>query len=196
VRSSFALLAVALLVVVASGCHRGQVRIPRDPNADGHVWRDPIDPEAYGALARGLLYTAEPPVGYAEARNKPVQVLAITLRLNWNVAVRPLPEAFEQLCESHNKAAIALSEFTRRENELLTVLHHLTALKAELDVLLADYEARLSVTGPGAPDADTVTPATQAREINARAAARVADILPPDAAPRARETTAANPVPP
>ena len=193
-RRSLAFVVAALVLVAANGCHRGQVRLPLAPDTDRYVWRDPIDLEAFRAPARLLLYTAEPPVGYAEARHKPGQSLAIALRLNWNAAVRPLPEAFEQLCERHNNAEVALSEFTARENTLLVALHDLTGLKEQLDALLAEYEAHLPITSADAPDARAVTQAlrTQAKQINERAAARVADIRRPEAAAEPPEDSPAN----
>ena len=196
-RGSLAFFAAALILVGAGGCHRGQVRLALAPGAERHVWRDPIDPQAYGAPARLLLYTAEPPVGYAEARHNPGQTLAIAVRLNWNAVVRPLPQAFEQLCERHNRAEVALSEFTARENELRGALRDLANLKTQLDGLVAEYEAHLPLTDADGANARTVTQALrmQAKQVNERAAARIADLQPPEPAPEVPEAGSEGPVP-
>lgn len=184
-RGHYVLLVAAFALAVTTGCHRGQVRLPVGPGSDRHVWRDPIDLEAYRAPARRLLYTAEPPVGYAEARHRPHQFLSIAVCLNWNVAVRPLPAAFEQLCVLHNDAGVSLSEFTEHDKRLRAILADAGELKSGLDAILAQYDDRLPATST---DAEDVRPAaqdlgTRAKRIIERAAERVAELNPPETQP-------------
>jgi len=192
VRNSPAVLVAALLLVVSSGCHRGQVRIQVAPGVDRRVWREPLQPEQYRAPARRLLYTAEPPVGYAEARHMPGQSLAVALRLNWNAAVRPLADSFDQLRKRHNAADITLREFASRQDELLAVLVDLADLKRQLDDLLAEYEANLPTADSPSADGGLMTKAVRARakQINERAAERVARVRPPEGAAEAPESPA------
>jgi len=181
VRFSVALLA-AFAGLALAGCHRGQIRLPTAAGAEGHTWRNPVDLEIYRAPARALLYTVEPPVGYAEARHRPGRSLAIALRLNWNAAVRPLSDAFERLAMEHNAAEIALSDFTDRERNLGFVLDALRPLRARFDGLLAEYDDLMSATEPDSPDQYSATNAirARARQINLEAAECVAAVCCPE----------------
>jgi hypothetical protein len=198
VRRSLVLLLAAFVLASTAGCHRGQVRLRLAPGTDRYVWRDPIDPEAFRAPAGRLLYTAEPPVGYAAARQRPAQILSIALRLNWNAAIRALPEAFDQLCFRHNTAKIALSEFTERQNKLELALSDLNVQKSRLDAVLAQYEAHLPMASGEAGDVRAAAEAllAQAKQINECAAARVAEVVPPELAPEESEGCPEGAVPP
>ena len=191
-RNSPVVLVAALLLVVCGGCHRGQVRIQVAPGVDRRVWRDPLQPEQYRAPARRLLYTAEPPVGYAEARHVPGQSLAVALRLNWNAAVRPLADSFDRLRERHNAADVTLREFNSRQDELLAALAALADLKQQLDGQLAEYEANLPTAGSPSAGGGLMPQAVRARakQINERAAERVARVRPPEEAAEAPESPA------
>ncbi len=138
-RRDFILIVLALQGALLAGCHEGQVRIPVAAGQRAHVWRSLLDCDSFSAPAIELLYRVEPPIGYASARDQPVEGLPLSTKLRWDDAVVFLVTRFEQLCRRHNAAAVSLEEFDRHRTELRDAVARLTRQRRALEQALASY---------------------------------------------------------
>jgi hypothetical protein len=166
---------VTLLVfsVAWPGCHRNQVRLQVAPGVNRFEWRKPASLSACRARCQKLLYVVDLPIGYARGRARRVEGFVFNARMRWNVAVRPVCEEFEGLCERHNNALISVQEFEQRRQELLSAVGELADRRQRLDMALQAYEAARSEL----TDAQGEVPASRVRSSLERARSDADDII-------------------
>lgn len=133
--------ACAAFLLLAAGCHRGQVRLREAPRSDRFVWRDPVPASKCDSYWRDLLLPARPPMGYAEGREKTADTRSLNAKLRWNDSARTLGGMFRLLCARHNEGLISLSEYEQRQTELLRATGQLRRLRKHLTDALESYAA-------------------------------------------------------
>jgi hypothetical protein len=163
-------LVLPLFLLVPTGCHREQVRLRTAAGSDRYVWRQLIETGRLQESCRGLLYTIEPPLGYAQARTGQPQSFVFNARLRWNAAVRPLCAELAELARRHNQARVSLAEFEQIRGSLDAAVAELEPLKARLEDALDTYQ---TVRGNIIPE-DTTAPlaGTPPRALSALQTAR------------------------
>jgi len=163
-------LFLPLFLLVPTGCHREQVRLRTAAGSDRYVWRQLIETGRLQSSCRELLYTTDPPLGYAQARTGQPQSFVFNARLRWNAAVRPLCAELGALARRHNQARVSLAEFEQIRGSLNAAVAQLEPLRARLEDALNAYQA---VRGNMIPE-DTTAPLAGAptRALSALQAAR------------------------
>jgi len=131
--------ALPFLALLFAGCHGGEVRLRTSPDSSRHEWRRLLSAEQFSAPVRKLFYAVEPPLGYAEARLRPLEGRALSARMRWNAVIRSLLDRFDELRAQHNEAKITVSEFDQRRDVLLVISRDLTTKKVLLEAALEQY---------------------------------------------------------
>jgi hypothetical protein len=139
VRKTAICAAAAFLIAALAGCHRGMVRLRVAPDEFRFAWRKPVTLEQLLPGADDLAYVIQPPIGYAMARQQPLDERLLAIKLRWNEAVEPIWDCFPQLRDDHNNARITLQEFDNRRRELHEAVEQLSGHKADLDKTVAAY---------------------------------------------------------
>jgi hypothetical protein len=166
----FICLALLALAAAAFGCHKGQVRLPLAPGAGDYIWRAPIRVAECRNYWTDLLFTAEPPIGYAAGRYRSANGFSLNCKLRWNDCVRDLGRLFEDLCVAHNRGTISLQTFERRQEALLRAAGELEARKEEIAAAIEEYR-RVKKEVVGALAAEEGTAEARTRGPRARMAA-------------------------
>jgi exonuclease VII small subunit len=160
-------------LVLLSACHRNMVRLRVAPDSAEHVWRRPLSPGQLGTACRELLFTVEPPLGYARGRTRRLEGFQFNIRVRWNVTVDPVCGAVTELYERHNAGDITVLEFEQRREALSRAVSQLADRQGRLQAALADYrEARDALL-----EADTETSPPEMWERLQSAQKRAEDIL-------------------
>ena len=176
---------LAALLPVLGGCHGGEVRLRVSPMSRRHVWRAPLDPARFRADCVALQYALNPPVGYADARQRPLDPFILDARLRWNALVAQLCQELDRLCQLHNGADITLSEFNERKVLLTDLVRRLAEKQRRLDVAIERYrDEQLSWEKARAEGNPTLVEAAAVRLRRARSAvedvlAEARSVLPP-----------------
>jgi len=181
-----------MLVASLPGCRGDKVQLVSGPGSDRQEWRQPLSPDEFCRPADALLYAIEAPVGYAQARQKPLDSFALNAKLRWDDSVRPLIRFFRDLCDEHNQARVTAQAFAEREGVLLETARWVAEEREAFEHALAAYAAAERARGNGNPGggdpataADRIMSARKAAEAAIeRVAARVQALAPG----RARET--------
>ncbi|MFO8006970.1 MAG: hypothetical protein R6V05_04455 [Candidatus Brocadiia bacterium] len=147
-------LILPLFLLVPMGCHREQVRLRASAGSNRYVWRHLIETGRLQESCRELLYTIEPPLGYAQARTGQPQSFVFNARLRWNAAVRPLCAELVELARLHNQARVSLAEFEQVRKSLDAAVAELEPMKVRLEDALDTYQ---TVRGNIIPE-DTTAP--------------------------------------
>ena len=168
-----------LLLASFAGCHNGQVRLQRAPDANGYVWRYPITAQESDAFWQGLLYVVEPQVGYAPGRQQKVEGFIVNAQVRWNEAVRPLGGLFEELRQQHNGAMTTLSEFEARKAQLVAAASALTAKRPQIDAAIAGYRDAWDMEAKyrGAQGPEAAAQVAQARQLMDAASQTIESII-------------------
>jgi hypothetical protein len=134
-------VAAAVMALWATGCHKGQIRMQVAPGSWRHEWRDPLVPEDFQCPASDLLYLVEPPVGFAPARQRPLEGFLPNARLRWNDSVKPLCRYFDLLCREHNQAALTVQGFVERRDALLVAAADVSRERQSFEEMLGAFRA-------------------------------------------------------
>jgi hypothetical protein len=132
--------AVLFTATLFLGCHGNQILMPIAPAGGHYEWREPVDPARVGQAAAELAVPVDRPVGYAEARQRPLSAFGISARIQWNSLVGNLCGRFSRLCIEHNHARISVQEFEVRRAELGKATGALCALRAGFLQAVDDYD--------------------------------------------------------
>lgn len=132
------------MVLLWTGCHRGQISLRSAPGVTDRVWREPVQLEVLAAEAAKLRVLIDPPVGYAAARQRPTEEFALDSRLRWNRLVDRLVDYYAGLVELHNSAGTTVQEFNERLGALDAVR---TLMKKRLDTLNASLTSFAETRG-------------------------------------------------
>jgi hypothetical protein len=136
VRISTPLLAVLLVI----GCHGEQVLMATAPTGGNYEWREPVELASVVHVAAELPVPVDRPVGYAEARQRPLSAYGIGARIRWNRAVSSLCGRYGELCAAHNNAQISVQEFEARLAELDAITQTLGELRPDFLKAVSDYD--------------------------------------------------------
>jgi hypothetical protein len=163
VRASCLLLLTAV-TMTTTGCHQDQVRLPLGPNRPGkYVWRDLITPADLRPMGPPRMLPIEFPVGYAAAREHPLDDFLLSVRLQWNEIARSFTQHDTALCDLHNKGSISVQDFDADVERLAKTAEGLHGARTDLAALLGQYEARLAELDALSLRADDSVPNTAAR---------------------------------
>lgn len=144
VRTCAVLFTATLLV----GCHGNQIRIPTLPAGGSYEWREPVDSVRVSQAAAELAVPVDRPVGYAEARHRPLSAFGISARIQWNTLVSGLCGRFSTLCLQHNHARISVQEFEAGRAELGKATSLLCELRPGFLKAVEDYDRAEALLAP------------------------------------------------
>jgi len=147
------------------GCHRNQVRLQvAADQPERYVWRDIITPADLRPLGPPRALPVEFPVGYASAREHPLDDFLLSVRLQWNDIARSFAEHDIALCDLHNQGYITVQDFDAEAKRLGETADELHKARKNLAALLGKYEARLAELDTLSLRADDSAPDAAARE--------------------------------
>lgn len=131
---------LAALVLPFASCRQRHVRLRVSPDADQSESRKFVSAEEFCGAYQELRYEVEPPIGYAKARQQPLEPFILNAKARWNRALESLCHYFDQLCQRHNRGEITAQGYDDREDELRAALLELTDRREQLDTALEELE--------------------------------------------------------
>jgi hypothetical protein len=133
-------LVLTALVAGVVGCNGEMVRVPTTSGSSDREWREPADPDLFTMRVAALQYDVDRPVGYAEARQRPLSGFPMNARIRWNACVDTLSRYYTALCAAHNEGRLAIDEFGSLTGDAESGLRMLSDLRPEFDAALEAYE--------------------------------------------------------
>jgi hypothetical protein len=131
----------AALTAALAGCNGEKVRVPSATGAGRGEWREPADPELFTMRVEALQYEVDRPIGYAEARQRPLSGFALNAKMKWNGCADVLSRYYTALCVAHNEGRLAVEEFGRLAAGAESGLRMLSDLRPEFDAALEAHRS-------------------------------------------------------